>query len=154
MFRYERMPSDLTYRSNAWYVVDHDRDVWLEDLGTNGPRGDRVFALCIRGSRIPFEVDPSVEVDGARAHQITSFGTSHTAAFTHGIGEYAFSDRDEVLAMEELAAEAVLALLAARGATFGWSPDDLVQLGTGGRPVHQLVDFGYPDGVPTDGEIS
>ncbi|WP_443623226.1 hypothetical protein [Cellulomonas xiejunii] len=95
MFRYERMPSELTYRSNAWYVVDHDRDVWLEDLGTNGPRGHRVFALCFRGSRIPFEVDPSVEVDGTRVHQITTFGTSHTASFMHGVGEYAFSGKDE-----------------------------------------------------------
>ncbi|MCC2314057.1 hypothetical protein [Cellulomonas xiejunii] len=155
MFRYEVMPPELTSLTRVWYVVDHDRDVWLRGLGTNGPTGHRVFLLCVRGARIPFELDPFVEEQGVPVHQITIFGHSHTAAFTHGIQAHSFDDPEERFAIEELASEAVLAFLTARAAQLGApAPGLRVRLISGDCPIYGLADFGYRDGVPTDGETN
>lgn len=152
MFRYERMPSDLTWRSAAWYVVDRERDAWLESLGTNGPPGHRVFALSVGGTRIPFEVDPRAEVDGVRMHQVTSFGYSRKAQISHGIEPYRVPGDDE-LGLQELAVEGMLAFMIAEADQMGYEPGDLpVQLNVPGLPVRRLTDYGYAGGVPTEVE--
>lgn len=152
MFRYERMPSELTWRSAAWYVVDRERDVWLESLGTNGPTGHRVFALCVRGTKLPFEVDPRALVGGVRTRQVAAFGSSYKARNSHGIEPYPVHDDDDTRALEELAVEGMLAFMVAEAHRMGYDPGDLqvrLRIGDG---VRRLTDFGYSDGVPTEVE--
>ncbi|MCC2314063.1 hypothetical protein [Cellulomonas xiejunii] len=155
MFRYERMPSDLTWRSAAWYVVDRERDVWLESLGTNGPVGHRVFAVCVGGRKLPFEVDPRGDVDGVSMHQVTSFGFSRKAQVSHGIEPwepYPVPEAD-ALVLQELAVEGMLAFMVAEACRMGYDPGDLqVQLNVPGAPVRRLADYGYAGGIPTDVE--
>ncbi len=152
MFRYERMPSDLTWRSAAWYVVDRERDLWLESLGTNGPIGHLVFVLCVGGTRIPFEVDPRAEVDGVRMYQVTSFGYSFKAKNSDGIEPYRVPE-DDKLVLQELAVEGMLAFLIAEADQMGFDPGDLpVRLNVPGLPVRRLTDYGYAGGVPTEVE--
>lgn len=152
MFRYARMPSDLTWRRAAWYVVDHERDVWLESLGTNGPVGHLVFALCVGGTQLPFEVDPQAVVDGVQMHQVSSFGYSFKARNSHDIELYVVPEA-ETLALQELAVEGMLAFMVAEAHRFGYDPGDLpVRLNVRGRVVRRLTDFGYADGVPTDAD--
>lgn len=152
MFRYERMPSDLTWRRAAWYVVDRERDVWLESLGTNGPVGHRVFALSIQGMKLPFEVDPRAVIDGVEMHAVSSFGYSFKAQNSHGIEPYSVPrDPHEALALEELAVEGMLAFLVAAAHRRGYDPGDLVvRLCSRKGEVRRLTDFGYADGVPSE----
>lgn len=151
MFRYEKMPPDLTYSSHAWYVVDRDRDLWLESLGTNGPSGDRVFALCVRGRKIPFEATDEIVTDGVLENRIQTLGASYQARFAHGIQWQTFPDPDERLAMEELAAEAVLVLHAGERAKHGLPFADHRVIGNKGA-VYRLADFGYPTGPSWNGD--
>lgn len=156
MFRYEKVPPEMTHRSKAWYVVDRDRDLWLRSLGTNGPRGDRVFVLCVRGRKVSLEVDTNGRVDGLPTDQITTFGHSWKAEFSDGIPMQNFPDPDERFALQELAAEALLVLDAGERARYGLTPGAYrVALSAGDYPVYQLADFGYDDemfaaGVSTD----
>ncbi|MCC2314062.1 hypothetical protein [Cellulomonas xiejunii] len=152
MFRYERMPSDLTWRSAAWYVVDRERDVWLESLGTNGPEGHRVFALCVRGTKVPFEVDTRAVLDGVEMYEVSSFGYSFKAQNSNGIEPYRVPEDPEVaLALEELAVEGMLAFLVAAAHRRGYDPGDLqVRLSARKAGVRRLSDFGYADGVPAE----
>ncbi|MCC2314059.1 hypothetical protein [Cellulomonas xiejunii] len=155
MFRFEKMPPDLTYDSHSWYVVDRERDVWMESLGSNGPRGDLVFALCVRGRKIAFEVANDGVTDGLVVHQITTFGRSYQAEFAHGIRVQDVPDPDETFALQELAAEALLVYHAGQRARFGrTSEGHRVALSAGDQPVYNLTDFGYDGGVSTDGAIN
>ena len=143
MFRYEKTPPELASYSYEWYVVDHDRDVWLRRRGTSGPSGDRVYVLSVRGRLIPFEVADTDE--GALVEQMQTFGASHTASFTYGIEWQTFEDQDERAALEELAAEAVLAYHAGERATYGVPPEQhrLKIARRSNTVVYTLADFGY-----------
>ena len=142
MFRYEKTPRELTHSSHEWYVVDRDRDVWLRWLGTNGPSGDRVYVLSVRGRVIPFEVADTDE--GSLVEQMQTLGASYQARFAHGIPWQTFEDEDERVALEELAAEALLAYRAGERAQYGVPPEQH-RVRLAGRPavVHTLADFGY-----------
>lgn len=151
MFRYEKTPRELTYSSHEWYVVDHDRDVWLRSLGTNGPSGDRVYVLSVRGRLIPFEVADTNE--GALVEQMQTFGASHQARFAHGIAWQTFEDEDERVALEELAAEALLVLHAGWRARRGLAPEQFrVRLSSRSAVAHTLADFGYGTQHFSDGD--
>ncbi len=151
MFRYEKTPRELTVSSHEWYVVDRDRDVWLRSLGTNGPSGDRVYVLSVRGRLIPFEVSDTDE--GALVEQMQTFGASHQARFAHGIAWQTFEDEDERVALEELAAEALLVHHAGWRARRSLAPEQFrVKLSGRNAPVHALADFGYGTVCFTDGD--
>ncbi|MCC2314058.1 hypothetical protein [Cellulomonas xiejunii] len=151
MFRYEKTPPELTVFSNDWYVVDRDRDVWLRSLGTSGPSGDRVYALSVRGKMIAFEVSDTDE--GALVEQMQTFGASHQARFAHGIPWQTFPDEDERVALEELAAEALLAYRAGERTHYGLPPEQhRVRLPGRHAPVHVLADFGYGTELSTGGD--
>jgi len=148
------MPSELTWRTAAWYVVDRERDVWLESLGTNGPVGHRVFALSVGGRQLPFEVDERAVVNGVRVQQVSAFGYSHKARTSHGIDPYPVGDDDASKALEELAVEGMLALELARAHRIGFTPDDLPVRLLLGDGLRRLSDYGYSDGVLSEVEQS
>ena len=151
MFRYERTPRELTHSSHEWYVVDRDRDVWLRSLGTNGPSGDGVYVLSVRGRLIPFEVADTDE--GSLVEQMQTLGASHQARFAHGIPWQTFEDQDERVALEELAAEALLVLHAGWRARHGLAPEQFrVRLSGRHAPVCALADFGYGMAPFKDGD--
>ena len=144
MFRYEKTPPELASHSYEWYVVDHDRGVSLRRRGTSGPSGDRVYVLSVRGRLIPFEVADTDE--GALVEQMQTFGASHTASFTYGIEWQTFEDEDERAALEELAAEALLAYHAGERVKYGVPPEQhrLKIARRSNAVVYTLADFfGY-----------
>lgn len=154
MFRFEKMPPDLASDSHSWYVADRDRDVWMESLGTNGLQDHRVFAMCIRGRKLAFEVANDGVTNGLVVDRITTFGRSHQAEFAHGIPQQDVADTDESFALQELAAEALLVYHAGMRARFGrTSENHRVMLSVGDKPVYRLADFGYGDGASMGGAL-
>lgn len=154
MFSIEKTPESGEFRGKK-YVVDHDRNVWLEYVSGHGPHPGGAFHLKWGAHSIGFDTDYTEFPDGNYVVEtIRNFGNSIDAEMHLGVRQYIFDDPQTRREAEALAAEALVVF---GGYYNGMAVPDgryRIRIGRTSDEYFTLSTFGYEPTIPSEsGEL-